>query len=210
MTRTCFTAIIGNYEDLKTPTVITPGWEYICFTDQPLQPDVWKIVQVPAGDNPQRTARRIKIMFHEYIDAEQSMWLDAAFQINCDLNKFWNYFKSPLTVPKHPLRTCVYAEIRSCLANNRGDAAELVAQEAAYKAENFPYFTNNIITSGVLMRDRRSIPLCEAWWAELSKHSARDQVAFAKICGAFDWYKFNWDYSQSRELHYIKHFHHRH
>lgn len=210
MNRVCFTAIIGNYEELKEPAVPSPGFDFICFTDQPLESKIWQIVKVKTGKDPQRTARRIKILFHEYIEAEQSIWIDAAFQINCDLNKFWNYFKSPLTAPEHPIRKCIYAEIRSCIANHRGDELQLQAQEAAYKTAGVQYLQNNIITSGVLMRNRSAIPLCNVWWGELCKYSVRDQVAFAKVCGTFDWYKFRWDYSQSRELHYIKHFKHRH
>lgn len=31
--KVCYTVITGNYDILKQPRVLTPGWEYICFTD---------------------------------------------------------------------------------------------------------------------------------------------------------------------------------
>jgi hypothetical protein len=30
-----YTFIFGDYDDLKSPTIMTPGWDYICFTDDP-------------------------------------------------------------------------------------------------------------------------------------------------------------------------------
>ena len=29
----CYTVLSGDYDTLKKPTVITPGWKYVCFTD---------------------------------------------------------------------------------------------------------------------------------------------------------------------------------
>ena len=33
MRKVAYTYIIGNYDSLKEPSVITEGWDYICFTD---------------------------------------------------------------------------------------------------------------------------------------------------------------------------------
>ena len=206
-----YTALFGNYEELKDPTVITPGWRYVCFTDQPLTSTVWEIIPMDVMEDAQRTARWCKIM--AWVDWEYSMWVDAAFQINVDLNDWWERtFKMPFSCAKHPLRDCVYREIASCIANQRGDYEQLMRQQEAYKAEGVPAFNERIITSGVLMRQNTPtcIELCEKWWAEVAKHSVRDQVAFAKVSIGYKIHTFPWDYSQSRELKYIKHFKHRH
>lgn len=211
MRKVIYTALFSDYEELKEPTVLSPGWEYVCFTDQPLQSKVWQIIQKPLINNdPQRTARYYKLMgWHEW---ENSLWLDAAFQINMDINLLWNnYFRPPFTAPKHPIRTCIYNEIDSCIANNRGETSKLLIQKDIYLKANVPRFGNNIITSGVLMRQRTEsvIELCKLWWDELSLHSVRDQVAFAKVSIGHEFHTFNWDYSQSKELKYIKHYKHR-
>ncbi len=75
-----YTALFGNYEELKEPAIITPGWQYICYTDQPIKSNTWQIIKEDAGVNPQLTARWFKIM--HWIDWEQSIWIDAAFKIN--------------------------------------------------------------------------------------------------------------------------------
>ena len=209
-----YTAIIGHYEELKEPTVISEGWEYFCFTDQPLKSNVWKIIPMQSVSlSNQRLARKIKILPHVFLpDCEFTFWLDASFQINVDLNIFWNkYFKPSLTAPTHPIRNCVYREIASCIYNQRGDNDQLRIQELEYRKQNIPAF-NGIITSGVLMRQKTPacIKYCNDWWDELQKHSARDQVAFAKISVNWAYNTFIWDYSQSKELKYIKHYHKRH
>ena len=151
-------------------------------------------------------------MFHKFVHSEYSLWLDASFQINIDLNLFWQrHFKSPFTAPNHPIRNCVYREVASCIANRRGDEVQVFNQGQQYKKENIPPF-GGIITSGVLMRQNTAgcIRMCELWWEELSKHSTRDQIAFAKISRGWKYHTFVWDYSTSKELKYIKHFKFRH
>ena len=41
-----YTAIFGDYDTLKEPLVITPGWKYICYTDQDFESKVWEIKKV--------------------------------------------------------------------------------------------------------------------------------------------------------------------
>src|SRR2546427_332359 len=107
-----YTAIFSSYEDLKEPTVITPGWTYICFTDQPFKSKVWEIRRVSTnGMHPQLLARRYKILFQEFIEGFESIWVDGSFIINVDLNVWWNkHFKSQITCINHPIRNCVFEE----------------------------------------------------------------------------------------------------
>lgn len=212
MNKCLYTAIIGPYDDLKEPTIVSKGWDYILFTDQDFKSDVWQIKKVETPEHTQRLARRIKLLFHEYIDHEYSFWLDAAFQINVDLNDFWNrYWREPFSVPSHPLRNDIFREIESCIANGRGDREELERQKEDYDKLNLKRF-NGIITSGVMMRKRTEqvIDLCKEWHDELSKYSTRDQVAFAKITQNWRIPTYLWDYSQSKELKYTKHLKYRH
>lgn len=207
MNKAVYSAIIGNYDDLKEPEIVSDGWDYILYTDQDLKSDVWQIRKIQTDGDSQRLARRIKILFHEYIEHEYSFWLDAAFHIKVDLNDFWSRFwNPPFVVPAHPLRNCIYREIESCIANNRGNRAELERQREDYKQQGIKP-VNGIITSGVMMRQRTDgvINLCNKWHEELSKYSTRDQVAFAKITQGMRINTYRWDYSQSRELHYKKH-----
>lgn len=207
----CYTALFGNYEDLKEPTVITPGWLYICFTDQPIVSKVWEVVHRDVFIGARRTARWFKIM--GWIDWQYSMWVDASFQINVDLNTWWDeHFKPPFSCAAHPLRNDIYDECRSCVASNRGEALLIEQQNIRYRAMSFP--TNKgIIQSGIMLRENtpENIALHEAWWKELDSNSTRDQIAFAFVSLNSDIVNtYKWDYSQSKEFKYIKHYHLRH
>ena len=204
-----FTALFGDYDELKDPVVVSPGWDYIVFTDQDVRSDIWQVCRVNHYMDPQRMARMVKVKWHEYIEHDLSLWLDCSFDIRCDIQTFWDrWYVEPFSVPKHPIRDCVYREIESCIVNQRGDEQELLRQKAAYKAEGMPNF-NGIITSGVMMRRRCDfiMDICNDWWMEIEKYSVRDQVAFAKV--AWKWgFKYNaykWDYTKSEELKYLKH-----
>lgn len=199
-----YTALFGDYEELKEPVIITPGWDYICFTDQQIKSDTWKIIPAKVIDTPQRTARWFKIM--GWIDWQYSMWIDASFLINKDLNDWWEErFVSPFAAAKHPLRSCVYHEANSCIVNNRGDNGKVVAQIERYRSLGFPQHTG-VITSGILLRENTPdcIKLHEEWWKELSEQSVRDQLSFAFVSHGIDWiHTYRWDYAESRQKDFI-------
>ena len=202
-----YTALFGNYEELKEPTVITPGWRYICFTDQPLQSKTWEIQYTSGYVDPIRMARYYKIM--EWVDWPRSIWIDASFVIDTDLNAWWaKYFKGGLSVPAHPIRTDIYEECMSCIISGRGDRVQVDAQMNEYKAAGMAA-NGGIIQSGLLMRENTQsvIELCEAWWRELEPRSTRDQIAFARISPNFDcWNTYQWDYRRERDFIYKHHY----
>lgn len=209
MNKVIYTALFSQYEELKEPRIITPGWKYICYTDQPLISKTWEIVKVDLnGTNPQLLARYYKIM--EWVDWEKSIWVDASFVIDTNLDDWWStYFKAGLSAPRHPWRQCVYEEILACIIGLRGDKAKIQEQDKQYKAEGVPK-NQGIIASGLLMRENteRVIELCEAWWKELVKHSIRDQVAFAKVSLNFKdvLHTYDWDYRKEKDFIYMHHY----
>ena len=208
--KVCYTVLFGDYEELKEPTIISDGWRYVCFTDQPLKSDVWEIVTVKITEDAQVMARWYKIM--GWIDWQYSMWIDASFQINKDLNDWWaERFVSPFSCAKHPLRNDIYQEGRNCIINGRGNAADIQKQMEKYYKLQFPE-NQGIITSGILLREntQANIELHERWWKELVEGSTRDQISFAFVSHGIDWITtYKWDYSQSKEFKYHKHYKHR-
>jgi len=145
-----------------------------------------------------------------WIDWEFSMWVDASFLINCDLNEWWKRrFVTPINAARHPLRSSIYAEARSCIANKRDTEGKVEAQWKRYMSLSFPDH-QGIITSGILLRENtpECIKLHEAWWKELSEQSDRDQLAFAFVSLGSDLLTtYQWDYGskQQQDFIYIKH-----
>lgn len=207
------TTLFGNYEELKDPTVVTPGWKYICITDQEIKSDIWEIIKSETPTDQQHQSRAVKIHFHiHYPKSECLLWLDASFQINTNLDHFWNkHYKGGITAPRHPARACAYREAQVCM--RRGlDADRVQKQSMKYANQGMPYNTG-LISSGILMRDN-SEPVkefCKMWWDEIVNGSNRDQISFA-YC---DWkmpgvaHMFNYDYRVRQEFVYTKHYNRR-
>jgi hypothetical protein len=207
---TIYTCIVGSYDQLKEPHYITPGWRYVCFTDQDLHSDTWQIRKIPLlPEGPRRTARRCKILYHHYIEDKYSIYVDGSFLVNCDLNEWWKQFVPPMTCIKHPIRNCIYQEARAVLRNERGGVEKLANQIVDYKAMKIPPH-GGLIQSGILLRELQSdvMALCESWWRQVAKYSARDQIAFA-AAAHFNYVclheTIKWDYRKGREFIYCGH-----
>lgn len=207
-----YTAIIGPYEELKEPTYYTPGWKYVCFTDQDLKSKTWEIRRVSNKDlSPQRLARDIKINFYEFIEEQWSIWIDGSFTINCNLNQFClDNIQNEFNCSPHPIRKDVFDEARTCVRNKRGDAEEIKAHIKKYVGV-VPR-NNGLITSGLLIRQltENNISLAKEWWKELSENSTRDQISFAKVSMGKDFiHNFAWDYRTAKDFEFKTHFNRR-
>jgi hypothetical protein len=209
--KTVYTAIFGPYDDLKEPFFKNQGWNYVCFTDQNISSPTWEVRQVPLMDcGPVKTARHYKINFHQHIETEFSLWVDATFFINIDLNRWWKRFKAPFTTVLHPFDDCIYTDIISCMKGRKDDPGKLARQYAAYEDEGLPK-NNGLISSGILMRQKepKTIQLCNDWWEQVQKHSCRDQVAFGyaawKNPGVHD--SIKWNYTTQKEFIHVPHLH---
>lgn len=209
----CYTALFSNYEDLKEPLVITPGWTYLCITDQKINSKVWNILSIPQEENAQLAARKSKILqSNPHNIYSQSLWIDASFQINCNLDDFWNrYYKGGITSPRHPVRACAYREGQICMRRDL-DGKRVEKQVKRYANEGMPAH-GGLISSGILMRDN-SQPVkdfCALWWEQIVNGSRRDQIGFAYA----DWkmpgvaHTFNYDYRVGNKFLYMKHYHNR-
>lgn len=205
---TIYTAIFSPYDILKEPRVVTPGWKYICFTDQDVTSKVWEIRKAKVlPEGPQRTARKYKILFHRYIDDQYSIYVDGSFLINCDLNEWWKQFQPPMTCIKHPIRNCVYAEARAVVRNKRNGIEKIPEQMDDYAMLEIPK-NNGVIQSGILMRENTpdTIALCERWWWHLQEYSARDQLSFAAASYAMPIHNvISWDYRIGKEFIFLGH-----
>lgn len=200
---TIYTTIFGNYEELKIPKKITPGWDYVCFTDQPIKSRVWKIIK-ETPDDPVLSARNRKIN----TPFDKSIWIDASLRITCDLNQFWDeHFVSPMTVVRHPWRTCVYKEIAACIANKRANEDDLLRQEKEYR-KTVPE-NNGLIASGILLRENTQEvkEFCELWWEQI-KLSTRDQIGFAYTEFTLNkyWPRIDLDYRSNKYFKFTTHY----
>lgn len=177
-----YTAIFGGYDVLREPGESLPGVQYICFTDNPyLRSHRWDVRYCkPAGD-PLVQAKRMKIMAHEAVDCDVSLWIDGRIRL-CKLNGIFQRSATDVALRKHPARSCIYEEAAHCKRIRRGDPRRIDNAVARYAAEGYPR-NRGLWLAGVILR-RHSLStaaLNAEWWRELVQGSLRDQISFPVV-----------------------------
>ena len=184
-----YTAITGNYDVLKKPSVTNPGWDYICFTDNAqTQSDFWRVVMMSESAlDPIRKARKHKILPHVFLpEYDCSLWIDGNFDIVGDIDSFISDYKTGGSMIGiiHPERDCIYDEVYACIELAKDNTGLMLQQAEEYKAEGFPAHYG-LIASGVLYRehgDKKMLKVMEDWWHEVENKSRRDQLSFDYVC----------------------------
>ena len=175
-----YTAIIGPYDTLKEPSIITPGWDYICYTDQRFNnKTIWDIRTIPKGDV--RKARELKILTP--LEHDLTIWIDGSMKVNCNLDQFISeYSQGDLTIMKHPHRKCIYEEAEACIRLRKDNPIVINDQMKRYKEGGLVKNTG-LAATGVIIRKNTSLinKLMLNWWEEVKIGSIRDQLSFNYI-----------------------------
>ena len=189
MKKIIYTAFTKGYDTLKDPTIITPGWKYVCYTnDTGVKSDIWEVVYYDFQSV--KDVRRLKIL--QLFDYDISIWCDASTQINCDLNIFLKtYHKGDFTLMDHPSRTCIYQEAETCIRLKKDLPFIIQEQMDNYRSIGYPK-DNGMVATGILIRNKcRSVDrLCELWWKQVERYSKRDQLSF-NFVAHYEKFKFN-------------------
>lgn len=177
-----YTAIFGGYDKLKEPVVVTPGWDYIAFSDEKLHSQRWKTSRFKRqAMDPARQSKFIKILGTQLLDNyERLIWVDGSLRIKCDLNKFVEkYHKPPFTVMKHPARNCIYDEAEIIIREKIDKEKTIREQLGFYEAMGFPK-NYGLTANGVMIMDVGKIDgeFLRYWWDMVKKFSKRDQMSF--------------------------------
>ncbi|HMJ24969.1 MAG TPA: glycosyltransferase domain-containing protein [Pyrinomonadaceae bacterium] len=184
-----YTFIFGDYDNLKPPTIFTPGWDYICFTDNPnLRSDVWDVrLSLPDPDDPEmepkKHAVKHMILFHQYLEGyDLSLSIGAQIELNCNLDDLMaNQFGcgDDMMICRHSERDCIYDEAEICKTWGLDYPERIDAQIQRYRAIGYPAH-NGLYTTGLIARrhDRPNLQaMCELWWDECRFGSRRDQLS---------------------------------
>lgn len=168
---------MGTYDLLKDPTVITPGWKYVCYTNnKDLKSDVWEIFYMNLQDVKQ--VRKVKIITPFEYDI--CIWVDASIEIQCNLDDFVrDYHSTYFTIMRHPYRNCTYMEAEACIQRRKDNADVIKQQMEYYRQQRLPH-NSGMVASGLIIRNncKQVKDFCEKWWSEVSNFSRRDQLSF--------------------------------
>ena len=185
-----YTAVFGDIPDrLRAPRALRPDptVRYVCFTDRP-EPSrcapPWELRESAwTHADPRRTARFHKVLSHRAVpDAAYSLWLDGNLRLEIDP---WTIVRRHLSSGidvvtfKHAHRNCVYQELEACLRLDKDDAGAMRAQVEGYRIEGYPCYNGLAETTALVRREGPAVrELNEAWWREIERGSARDQLSF--------------------------------
>jgi hypothetical protein len=180
MKKIIFTSLTGNVDDLKEPTKITPGWEYICYSDnQELKSDVWEIRTI-AGADPKKLSRYVKTHPPE---ADLTVYVDATFKIKGNLDRFALSKSEGIWLNSHPQRQCIYEEAEVVMLKEL-DKREIIDKHILRYREEGLSEQWGLWRCGIIVRDNNSKikELNELWWKEIESGSWRDQISFPYAC----------------------------
>ena len=185
-----YTCITGGYDNLMEPKFITPGFDYVCFTDdvENTQSKVWQIRPIPDelyNLSNVKKQRMVKINPHKYLsEYDESIWVDGSMMVIGDLNKFIDEYCRDKSISvlfrEHPARKCIYDEAETCLRMKKDTPENIKSQMDRYRKEGFPR-KYGLVESNMIYR-RHNNPYCiklmETWAEEVRKGSHRDQLSF--------------------------------
>jgi len=172
-------AIFGG-RDNPLPAPVHDVDEHVLFTDGATAPG-WRTVIMPTADEPRREARRIKTLAFDLVDADTIVWVDGRIRVSgVRLRPLLRSALAEVDIAgyPHPWRSCAYDEGEECAELALADRDKMAAQLATYEAAGLPR-DGGLWNTMVLARRRTDamVKLGRDWWAEIERHTLRDQVS---------------------------------
>lgn len=177
---TVVTAIDGGKDALKDQKEY-PGVEYVAFVDKKTKSSAWKTRPIcDKFKKPVMNAKIHKVLTHKYVDTPYIVWMDGNMDLKVDPHKLVAILGDhDFAFFKHPGRDCVYDEADVCVKLKKGDVYELAEQTREYARQGFePHQGLCEMTAFVRKNTPKANEAFERWWAEICRHSERDQVSF--------------------------------
>jgi hypothetical protein len=181
-----YTAIYGDKDDLKEPSVDLEGCSLVCFTDNKyLKSKVFDVRVYPSiHSDPARSAKIFKVLPHLFFaDYEYSLWIDGSviFKRGDIRALIDNYLREhDAAFFAHRDRDCIYDEAEACIILQKDNEEIIRKQIKQYRDEGYPPH-DGLVENGFILRRHLStdvIRVDEDWWAQIVRFSRRDQVSF--------------------------------
>lgn len=184
-----YTAITGNYDELKDPIFTYPNIDYVCFTNnRSFKSQKWNVEYIRDSKlDDMYLAKKIKFFPHYFVkEYETSIWIDGKFEIKNDMSKYVQRYErnKPILCFPHFSRNCIYDEMAVCISLKKGIKGDLLRQIFKYYSEKYP-MNNGLYEMGCIVRNHNDDfvkHLMNEWWREIVEYSYRDQISFPYVC----------------------------
>lgn len=178
-----FTVMLGEgAKALTEPLFYDEQVPMFCFTDRPhLVSQHWQIIQVPPySQSAVRQQRMLKVLAHQTVEADWSLYLDSNFRLLADPRTLLGY--GDFVVHRHHCCDNIMEEAKKILGYRKDQPEPVWQQVHHYQQQGFctprhPQRSHS--ATGVLLRHHTPEvqALNEAWWTEIDQHSHRDQLS---------------------------------
>lgn len=182
-----YTAIFGRKEVFIDPSWIDKNARYIMFTDRDdIKTSVYEIIKCKGQfEDSSKSAKLFKILPHNFIQSDYSLWHDGHLTITGDVLSFIQQKLSESNVDdlflfRHPTRNCIYDEAQACIKLRKDYPETIREQIDRYIRRGYPK-NNGLIRGSTIYRKHTSIAvqlLMRDWWKEVKQYSNRDQLSF--------------------------------
>jgi GT2 family glycosyltransferase len=181
---TVYTAMVGRHDSIKPPEVLNPDHKYVVFSDDLVAGfGIFSVLPVTYVDaDPTRSARYVKTHPHTLLDnCDIAVWIDSNVMIVDDIAplvaRFLASGAAVAAVP-HPHRRTIADELEECIRSKKDLPDVMQRQVTAYLNEGIEppdlFETNFMIFD---LRVPQTGQFLAAWWAEIDRHSKRDQLS---------------------------------
>lgn len=190
--RVVYTAVIGDYERLnEQPVAAHSDIPFICLTDSPsLVSETWKVqlVEPFMSSDPIRSARRLKILGHPLLDAEESLWIDNSVVLRERPEVILDTWldSADVAMPGHSFRERLIDEFDAVVKQGLDDSGRVFEQLRHYFDELPGVLDEQPKWTAILAR-RRTPPVedfCATWFTHVLRYSRRDQLS---VLAALHW-----------------------
>lgn len=184
-----YTAVFGDYDNLKSPAIVDKDVTYVCFTDdRSLKSDVWNMEYVKTAKDDDRAfgIRKYKLMPHKWFpEFTTSVWIDASLEICGSIIEYINRFSiyGELLLFPHPERWCVYDEGAEVIRLRKAPKIQVIRQLSHYVDEGYPE-DNGLYCGGVIVSDTKNESIqrfYEEWLLQVEKYTRRDQLSLPYV-----------------------------
>lgn len=191
-----YTAIVGNYDQIKQPLVVDERFDYIIFSNDIKEEKIgiWQIKPINYyNSDSTRICRYAKTHPEELLlNYDFSVWMDANIQICTQYfyDKVIDLYNQGILVSSlwHPVRKCIYDEAFT-VVNMMVEHEDVVVRWCHFlRKEKFPR-NIGLCETGVMFR-KHNVSLTNEtnvmWWNCIKHYSRRDQLSFNYVLWKLD------------------------
>lgn len=173
---------MGNYNILREIKNPDKKIDYICFTDQKIKSNTWRIIKGRAlFNNSNLNAKLYKVLPHLYFKCDYSLWVDGSIEIYGNImNLIDSHFneKTDILLFKHKVRDCPYCEANIVISSKLANSTIVKSQMNKYRRNGFPLHKRFSQGGVILRKHSKKMEIFNlTWWGEICRHTQRDQLS---------------------------------